>query len=600
MKATEVLEKYAKGDRNFQRVNLRGQSFNGKNLAGADFSKAKIHGTDFTGANLTGAKFCGARAGLQKRRMVLKLFIASVVFALSALVCLLPTALIVLNFDISHLENIIGDWLLLTVLVIYCIAVLRKRVLAELSIGATLFVGAVAIAFTGLVAPVVIPIGIVASAITRTVIFTGVVVVILTGLIFYIAWLTIKSDRRDPWIISLAVAFDTWGGTSFRRANLTDVDFTQAHLKNCDFRQAYLQHTCFKNTEKLNFSRPGQTLLANTIVRNLLVTLESRDEVNLSNTNLQGAYLVGANLESANFKQADLSKADLSGANLKNAKFTQSNVIGTNFTHADLTGACLEAWKIETTTIFKDVDCQYIYLLEHPNLLGHRDRLPHNPDKVFAPGDFERLYTKRMHMMEESPETILEVTPESDRSKVVQAPTLDDSNATHITCQSLTINTGDNPTNFNAPVESVGNQGIQNNVADIKQGVQMNSSQSISNVSSSGTGNKVAATQAGRDTRVDQSVTAASVENSELQAALEAISKLKQGISASDLLNLVEKKQIEVTVGMLEEELQKPKPDKSIIDQTVEALKKGLAGVAALAAPVTHVAELVAKAWENL
>ncbi|MDJ1184270.1 pentapeptide repeat-containing protein [Roseofilum casamattae] len=81
MKATEVLERYKEGDRNFQRVNLRGQSFKGKNLAGADFSNAKIHGTDFTGANLTGVKFCGAQAGLQERRMVLNLFIASVVFA---------------------------------------------------------------------------------------------------------------------------------------------------------------------------------------------------------------------------------------------------------------------------------------------------------------------------------------------------------------------------------------------------------------------------------------------------------------------------------------------------------------------------------------
>ncbi|MDJ1168198.1 hypothetical protein PMG71_02000 [Roseofilum sp. BLCC_M154] len=125
-------------------------------------------------------------------------------------------------------------------------------------------------------------------------------------------------------------------------------------------------------------------------------------------------------------------------------------------------------------------------------------------------------------------------------------------------------------------------------------------SQSIGSMTSSGSGNKVAVTQAGRDAKIDQSTTQASVENSDLQAALEAIANLKQGISVSEVLNLVEKKQVEVTVQMLEEELHKPKPDKSIIDQTVEALKKGLAGVATLAGPVTQVAELVAKAWATL
>ena len=126
-------------------------------------------------------------------------------------------------------------------------------------------------------------------------------------------------------------------------------------------------------------------------------------------------------------------------------------------------------------------------------------------------------------------------------------------------------------------------------------------SKSIGSVTGSGSGNRVVAiNQAGRDANIDQSITQASVENSDLQAALEAIAKLKQGISVSDVLNVVEKKQAEVTVEMLEEELQKPKPDKSIIDQTIDALKKGLAGVTTLAGPVMQVADQVAKAWGAL
>ena len=129
------------------------------------------------------------------------------------------------------------------------------------------------------------------------------------------------------------------------------------------------------------------------------------------------------------------------------------------------------------------------------------------------------------------------------------------------------------------------------------QPTQPNSSQSIGNVTSSGSNNRIAINQAGRDANVDQSVTKTAGENSDLQAALDAIQQLKQSISGSDGLNPVEKKQAEFTIGMLEEEIQKPKPDKSLIDQTVTALKKGLEGVLVLAEPVTKVAELVAKAW---
>jgi uncharacterized protein YjbI with pentapeptide repeats len=82
MKAREVLSRYANGERNFRNANLRGQSFKGQDLSGADFSGADIRSANFTDAVLRETNFSGAKAGLQ-RRWILIHVVASFVLSVS-------------------------------------------------------------------------------------------------------------------------------------------------------------------------------------------------------------------------------------------------------------------------------------------------------------------------------------------------------------------------------------------------------------------------------------------------------------------------------------------------------------------------------------
>ena len=365
MKAIEVLKRYAQGRRDFRGENLRSQSFRGANLSGADFSETDIRGANFREANLTGVNFTGAKAGLQ-RRWVLVLVIASCLLsALSGFCAAWGGYIVALIFDSSSLENQIVGWVSLIILLVFYIVSIRQGIAAAF--------GAVAGAVAGAFATVLL------SA--------------------YLSWRALKGDPRDAWIRSSAIEFAATGGTSFRGANLTNTNFTRATLKSTDFREATIARTCWRDTQKLDRIRPGKTLLAQPAVRELLRTGNGYGK-SYAGANLDGANLAGANLERANLKFANLSHATLRQANLKDANLAKTLVVGADFTAAYLTGACLEAWNINSTTQLDRVYCQYVFLLENENEKGSRERRPHDPDRVFEPGDFEKLYRKMMNLVQ--------------------------------------------------------------------------------------------------------------------------------------------------------------------------------------------------------
>jgi len=90
-------------------------------------------------------------------------------------------------------------------------------------------------------------------------------------------------------------------------------------------------------------------------------------------------------LVGADFTEADLSQATLEGAELQHANLTKTQVLGTEFRQANLTGACLEAWNIDSTTQLDGTLCDYIYLLKPP-----QERRPSSG--IFQPGEFTKLF----------------------------------------------------------------------------------------------------------------------------------------------------------------------------------------------------------------
>jgi len=149
---------------------------------------------------------------------------------------------------------------------------------------------------------------------------------------------------------------------------------------------------CWQGAQQLNRARVGNAILQDRKVRILLTTPEKGYRQNLSNANLRGANLSGVTLESANLTRAILSGALLKGTILKDAVLTEAQAVNADFTHTCLTGATLEAWNIDSTTTFKNIDCEYVYLLERPKNRDDRERRPHDINKVFQPGDFEKLF----------------------------------------------------------------------------------------------------------------------------------------------------------------------------------------------------------------
>ena len=380
---------------NFSGQNLRGRSFKGQDLAGADFSGADIRGANFTGVDLMGANFTRAKAGLQHRQVIFLLLASLLMSALAGAFSAYTSDWITYYFESRYIElyGYTPGISVLLALAVFFIVTIRQGFLAGLGAGAGAGAGAVAGALAGALALALALAGAVALAVALA------VAIATAGLGVFVAWRALAGDEKHDFIRIFAVAFAAIGGTSFWGADLTDANFTNATLKSTDFRGATLTRTCWRNAHKLDRARVGDSILTKKAVRELLITGKGYEK-NYLGANLRGAHLVGAILNKAILKEAELSEANLQEAELEWAILTKVQAVGTDFTGAKLTGACLEAWNIDSHTKLEQVDCQYVFLLEKEGDKGSRERRPHDPDTIFEPGDFAKLYKEVMNTVE--------------------------------------------------------------------------------------------------------------------------------------------------------------------------------------------------------
>ena len=166
-------------------------------------------------------------------------------------------------------------------------------------------------------------------------------------------------------------------GANLETASLSQTNFNQANLQGANLRSAYLKAA---KLSRANLS--GADLRS--------ANLEGAD---LSYANLSHADLEGADLSAADLKHANLIGANLKGAKLKWSDLSSANLsnvqaLGTNFSGARFTNACVENWAIDSATRFNWTVCDYVRLGTFgPN------RYPREED--FPQGEFSKLFEVR-------------------------------------------------------------------------------------------------------------------------------------------------------------------------------------------------------------
>ncbi|MEG4804055.1 pentapeptide repeat-containing protein [Microcoleus sp. ARI1-B5] len=405
--------------------NFKGCSFKNQNLSGADFSKADIRSCDFSGAILEGANFQRALSGLSRQQEITLTITAIILAFIAGFVAAMAAGVFFIAFQKS-----LGQTTLLTVLILAPILALSTKRYGYIALASSLAV-AIAIAGAGIGAMIGANMGALTVALFLIVGGIGaatgagiyatignssvwiagigsllasvgigvwmnnplaaVIAMVSAGtvevLAGFVAHSAFMGNERLDFVRQRALAFTTWGGTSFYQANLTNADFSFVKIAKTDFRKAILTRTNFKGAIDIQYCRFEDTVLYYPTIREISVTRDGQGQ-NFDGLSIRGVNWNDANLSDASFIGTDLSEADLRGANLTRAKLVQSQLDQTNLIYAILTGAYIENWGITAQTKLDNVECKYVFMRLPTKDNPDPYRKPDNRQEEFQPGDF--------------------------------------------------------------------------------------------------------------------------------------------------------------------------------------------------------------------